>query len=153
MKLELVKAADPPPHRHLHVTVPPHVALYETEHKEDHYDEFIREVSVELQVTEYADDKDDDGTHKTIGSLAGIIVRHRCAQDGINMFDVADAHSGGAAEVSFYLTETNDHEFFDKFDVSAVYANVLLVEQVEWEGATTAEIRQFVRRSVEQFDV
>lgn len=25
--------------------------------------------------------------------------------------------------------------------------------QVEWDGATTTEIRQFVRRSIEQFDV
>lgn len=138
---------------HLHATMQPSIATYETNLREDYYEEFIRSVNVELKVTDYGTEVGDDGVERTVAEFAGIVVRHRCIQDGIDMFDMSDAHSGEAANVSFYLTENADQEFFDRFDTSPEYANVLLVENVEWEGATTAEIRQFVRRSVEQFDV
>jgi hypothetical protein len=121
------------------------------DYPEDFYEEFVHEASVELWRSEEVANKD----KKTkLASLEMLIVR--CGRnDDTDMLSMADAHSGEAEEVASYLFTKDNDDFYDQFDVIAEHANALLIDDMWYADyePTTEEIRKFVRRAVDQFDV
>ena len=138
----------------LRVETAPYVAAYE--HPEDIYEEFVHEVSVTLYYNEDDEDEYDDEPERAetiVAELEAIIVRCGRVYDA-DVLSMADAHSSSAEGVVGFLQEVDDNDFYARFDVVSQQANTLVVMDLRWlHGTTTAEIRQFVRRAVDQFDV
>lgn len=147
----------------LRVEMTPHTASYDE--PEDHYDEFVRQVSVTLYERTY-DDLRDEGSDEVVAKLEGLIVRQAIATDnGIDVHYLADAHSAKAGYVCGYLQslarEGDDEEearfaFFTEFDANPDFSNALFITSIDWERenlCTPEMVRGFMRRAVDQFDV
>lgn len=124
-------------------------------HPEDCYKEYVRDVAVGLYEHADEEDGDDEGLSKEpVGRLFGTLIRQSRRGDEVDIWTMADAHSGEAEHVCSYLIHgIDEHDFFGSFDTIALLANVLLIEEINWPHASTEQVRLFARRAIDQFEV
>jgi hypothetical protein len=102
-------------YKYLFVEKRPYEAAYEE--PEDRYEEFVQEARVALCLSR--DDVEDEAEGKRVELISAevLIVRGLRAEDGVDVYDMADAHSGEAEQVAAYLHAQSSDEFFDSFEV------------------------------------
>jgi len=125
------------------------VVDYDDRTTTDLTDEFVRQRELELRVT--VEDDDDEFAEKTLATVHALELRLH--DPSIEMADICDSHSQDAHEVESYLRLCSYEGFEDRFETGPDYSRLLLVQAVDWPGASPEELRCLVGRTVDQFDV
>jgi hypothetical protein len=117
-------------YKYLFVETTPYEAGYEN--PEDFPAEFVQEARIALCSARDECEDEAEGARLELLSADVLIVRCSRAED-VDVYDMADAHSGEAEQVAAYLRGRGDDEFYDLFDKDPEYADVLLIDDLSYE--------------------